>query len=112
MQKLANTRRALLPLVGLLCFLFATALSKKQSQHLADSAESSSAGVTPGIPIAIIYDTNTTTEIRDNIDKAIRNINSDIKFGRNKWAVKTVTIDTSDNYELMRAGLYHRDCLL
>ena len=74
----------------------ASAPGRKQHQQYQESAESfASAGVTPGIPIAIIFDTNTSYEIRDNIEKAIRNINSDIKFGRNKWAVKYITVDVS-----------------
>ena len=87
--------------VALLVLFAATpSSSKKHSPHQESAESHGSSGVTPGIPIAIIYDTNTSMEIRDNIDKAIRNINNDVKFGRNKWAIKLVTIDVGSLFIL------------
>ena len=81
--------------------------AKTNSFNIASSSStassSQSSNQTLGIPIAIIYDRNTSAEIQKLVSRAIHTINGGIKYGRNKWLFHFVTIEISDSHELMQA---------
>ena len=47
----------------------------------------------PGLPVAIIFDKKTSIETRNWVDKAIKLINTNVKYGRNKWSMDIENID-------------------
>ena len=44
---------------------------------------------------AILYDLNTTSEIKNLVNSALISINEGIEFGRNMWSLKAQTINVS-----------------
>ena len=42
--------------------------------------------------------------MQSTVDRAIKNINNGIKYGRVKWAVQTSVIDVSDSHELVQTS--------
>jgi len=83
---------------------------------LAYCTSSINANMIPGIPIgnisklfsfilsesflnidqkAILYDLNTTSEIKNLVNSALISINEGIEFGRNMWSLKSQTINVS-----------------
>ena len=75
-------------------------------QIVLTNKQKTSDNITPGIPIAIFYDVNVSTETREMVDKAILSINNGIKYGRNKWAFQIQTVAVRMNSLFFRLLLF------